>query len=184
MKIDVSELGDGESITCEFEENDDTIGLVDDGIVLLKPAKIEAVLNKIAENEIYSSIKIDVPVSLSCSLCLETFAYNITTQFNIEYIKRSGKPLLSEIDSNDDGEVEDSEEINFYDENIVDISEDVRQNIILNIPVRAVCKKDCFGLCLKCGKNLNFEKCSCADLRLENSPFSNLKNLLANKIKK
>ena len=44
----------------------------------------------------------------------------------------------------------------------LDISDDVRQEIILSYPVRFLCKENCLGLCTHCGKNLNEEPCSCA----------------------
>ena len=42
-----------------------------------------------------------------------------------------------------------------------DISEDVRTEITLALPMNLLCKDDCRGLCPECGADLNFEKCSC-----------------------
>lgn len=43
----------------------------------------------------------------------------------------------------------------------VDLTEEIRQEIILNIPATLYCSDDCKGLCVGCGVNLNLEKCKC-----------------------
>lgn len=45
----------------------------------------------------------------------------------------------------------------------VDLTDDMRQNILLNLPMKVVCKDTCKGLCVNCGVNLNVEKCECSD---------------------
>ena len=46
-------------------------------------------------------------------------------------------------------------------QHILDISESVRQYVLLNLPMKPLCETDCPGLCSRCGMNLNREKCSC-----------------------
>ena len=60
-----------------------------------------------------------------------------------------------------------------YDE--IELDEMILDNLRLNLPVRFVCKEDCKGVCTKCGKNLNFEKCECVEER-KPSPFDVLKD--------
>ena len=43
----------------------------------------------------------------------------------------------------------------------VEINDDIRQELFLNLPTRLLCQKDCKGLCIKCGVNLNNEQCKC-----------------------
>jgi len=45
---------------------------------------------------------------------------------------------------------------------LCDISEDIRTEITLALPMNLVCREDCRGLCPGCGADLNREKCSCA----------------------
>jgi len=37
----------------------------------------------------------------------------------------------------------------------------VREQVLLSLPSRTLCKEDCKGLCPRCGQNLNLESCSC-----------------------
>lgn len=43
----------------------------------------------------------------------------------------------------------------------IDLNEEVRQEIILGLPIKILCKEDCKGLCLNCGVDLNKEQCKC-----------------------
>lgn len=43
----------------------------------------------------------------------------------------------------------------------IDLSDDIRQELILNYDPVVLCKADCKGLCAGCGVNLNTEKCEC-----------------------
>ena len=43
----------------------------------------------------------------------------------------------------------------------VDITSDLREELMLDYPIRILCKKDCKGFCFKCGKNLNEGDCAC-----------------------
>lgn len=41
----------------------------------------------------------------------------------------------------------------------IDIAEDIRQEIVADLPLQLLCKEDCKGLCLVCGANLNETTC-------------------------
>ncbi len=43
----------------------------------------------------------------------------------------------------------------------VELDEDIRQEVLLNLPPRVLCKEDCKGICPGCGADLNNEKCKC-----------------------
>ena len=44
---------------------------------------------------------------------------------------------------------------------IVDLTDELRQSIILALPTYPVCRADCRGVCPTCGKNLNEGPCAC-----------------------
>ncbi|MBA2123672.1 hypothetical protein B9J78_01845 [bacterium Unc6] len=59
-----------------------------------------------------------------------------------------------------------------------DITKDVREELILDYPIRMLCTPDCRGLCPKCGKNLNEEKCQCVqDDRFHRSRIKSIEKL-------
>jgi len=44
---------------------------------------------------------------------------------------------------------------------VIDIADDVRQTLLLAVPLKLLCSENCRGLCPTCGKNLNEGECSC-----------------------
>jgi len=48
-----------------------------------------------------------------------------------------------------------------HGEDFVDLTANIREDIILELPQRALCQEDCRGLCPLCGKNLNDGPCQC-----------------------
>jgi len=60
----------------------------------------------------------------------------------------------------------------------VDLSEDIREDVVLMFPGSFLCKEDCRGICPRCGKNLNEGDCGCAAVPSgwedEESPWASL----------
>jgi uncharacterized protein len=45
----------------------------------------------------------------------------------------------------------------------LDVSQEIRDLVLLNLPFQVFCSPDCKGLCPRCGANLNSESCRCAE---------------------
>jgi uncharacterized protein len=63
----------------------------------------------------------------------------------------------------------------FYEEtrgDELDISGELREDILIALPSKYLCSETCAGLCTHCGANLNTDKCSCSD----NAPSSSKDN--------
>ena len=75
------------------------------------------------------------------------------------------------------------------DEEFVDITEDIRAELLINLPVNLLCSDDCAGLCPVCGANKNTHNCDCVieedDFEAasddEPSPWAALDNLKLDK---
>ncbi len=61
--------------------------------------------------------------------------------------------------------------------NVIDISDEMREQVAMAMPERLVCAGNCKGLCPGCGANLNEQTCGCTEAEAENSKFNALKNL-------
>ncbi|MGA9115468.1 MAG: DUF177 domain-containing protein [Bacteroidota bacterium] len=46
---------------------------------------------------------------------------------------------------------------------VIDLAEDVRQTVLLAVPLKLLCRPDCAGLCPRCARNLNEGPCGCVD---------------------
>ena len=54
-------------------------------------------------------------------------------------------------------------EIGYYQGEGLLLEDALREQVVLALPLKAICREDCKGLCTHCGKNLNVESCSCAE---------------------
>lgn len=79
---------------------------------------------------------------------------------------------------------EDDEEFFLIDKKNVeiDLTDFLRQEIVLHLPLISVCSKSCKGLCPRCGIDLNKEKCDCkVEAQKERKPLTVLKYFKPNK---
>jgi uncharacterized protein len=60
---------------------------------------------------------------------------------------------------------------------LINLTECLRDQIILALPMKFLCSPECRGFCPKCGKNLNVEVCNCSEETM-NHQFELVKNLL------
>ncbi len=73
-----------------------------------------------------------------------------------EYTVTLEKSLAPEIEG------EDSDSILPVPNYRLDLSELVRDEVLLSLPMKHLCRPDCKGICVKCGKNLNSGDCGCS----------------------
>lgn len=105
----------------------------------------------------------------TCRKCLKHFTEKIKILYaeRIYYFHRPKETDLDEIFL-----------INLKTQKI-DLTELLRQEILLHLPIYQVCSKSCKGLCHTCSKNLNEGKCQCEPRKpAAYKPFQNLKSLL------
>lgn len=102
--------------------------------------------------EFFCQGEVNAVAELECARCLGTFTEQLSGK--IDFIVRS-------LDGFAAGE--DDEDYVFLQggELRADITDPVRQAILLELPMKPLCKEDCKGLCSTCGANLNDGACKC-----------------------
>ncbi len=112
-------------------------------------------------------MRVDVGVWLSgllqadafcvCSRCLGTFSQRVS--FQLEQVYHSIIDVFSgaAVPSSEDADLD----FTIDDHHTVDITEAVRQSIIVCLPMKPLCYPECAGLCPGCGANLNLSSCAC-----------------------
>ena len=59
----------------------------------------------------------------------------------------------------------------------VDVTPDIREDILLDMPAYPLCSQECKGLCAQCGTNLNREQCACKQAVKEENRWAELNRL-------
>lgn len=110
-------------------------------------------------------------LQVSCARCLEPVDQVVARNFELLY-RPQGIDARAEELSVTDAEAE----IGYYRGDGLELQDVLREQILLALPLKTVCRDDCKGLCPHCGKNLNAEQCSCAE-PLEDPRWEALKDI-------
>lgn len=108
------------------------------------------------QRSILVKCSLSTEVELTCNRCLGRFRQPLKINFEEEFLPTvdvsSGTPLpLPEEASN----------FTIDEHHTLDLTEAIRQYSVMAVPMKALCDKNCAGLCPRCGKNLNEGKCDC-----------------------
>ena len=90
---------------------------------------------------------IECEKSFICDRCLDHFTEKQKHEFAEDF--RQGE------------EDDESEAVNMFDGDAIDITDMIRDTILAAQPLNNICRPDCQGLCPKCGANLNHGECGC-----------------------
>ena len=166
MIFDTEEIGE-EGLSFSFVLNKDQLEIDQADLSVNIDTAIKGSLTRLGD-DFYLNANVRTDVVSSCSRCLVKFSYPIDCSFKSHFVPSDGKyisPAEVELHSSDiDTEV--------YENKKIDLSQSVRDGILLAVPVVCLCKEDCKGICSQCGKNLNHSNCKCinesfVDPRLE-----------------
>ena len=122
------------------------------------------------EQDVYVKGSVSASVEVECGCCIEPFATSISGDIEVQFCPTNETAPLNPWQM-DTGE-------RYYLGDTIDLSEEVRQSVILEIPNWPLCSENCKGLCPQCGENLNVTNCDCHISQESSSPFAALADLL------
>jgi uncharacterized protein len=91
----------------------------------------------------------------TCSRCLEKAKVPLDIPLNVTF-----RPRGEGEDAVDDDDEEDLD-VALYDGDEINLAPEIRDEIFLTFPLKALCREDCRGLCSVCGGNRNQNPCDC-----------------------
>src|SRR5215204_4967679 len=99
---------------------------------------------------------------IECTRCLQPIENDFEIPFKASFI--SPEDLTKEKEA----ELHESDlDVSVYKDEKIDLTELVREQIILNLPEQIFCREDCKGLCAKCGENRNLIDCKCEEKEID-----------------
>ncbi|MEX1139794.1 MAG: DUF177 domain-containing protein [Bacteroidota bacterium] len=148
LRINISKLSEGEHRYSLSTEPPD-IGLDDR---FDRNVEVEVLVEK-ANRQFLLYAETRTHGKFVCDRCLEEFPQERESEYSVVYMQSGDPP----------DDLQQGHEIIYLpqDVNIIDLGEDVRQYLILSLPLKMLCKDDCAGLCPVCGTNRNTKPCSC-----------------------
>lgn len=112
---------------------------------------------KVVVNDIRVIGNLATQVELRCARCLEPVTRDVSSSFDLLY-----RPLGVDAGPHERSVGDADLEIGYYDGEGLELEDVLKEQLLLAVPLKAVCREDCKGLCPHCGRNLNAESCNCA----------------------
>lgn len=133
--------------------------------------RVQARVEKGEGEAVHVRGKLAAGLGVDCSRCLERFALAVGQQLDLFYLPR----LPRQQEEEEDVLLQDRElVVAYYAAGRIDLGETVREQLLLALPMKRLCREDCRGLCPVCGGNRNLKDCGCAMPEDHVSPFAKL----------
>ena len=139
----------------EYDLEEDITG-IDKELDVVKPLQGKVKFLRTGDGILVTG-HLQAEVNLPCRRCLAPVAVpvaiDLEEQFRPSIDLLTGQPVP----------LEDAEEKATRTDarHMLDLTEVVRQNLLLSLPMSALCSSQCRGLCPECGENLNERSCKC-----------------------
>ena len=160
MKLDLREF---ESFPAHkhLEVDPENFSFDFDGVCGFKELSVDLTVVR-SDREYYCQGGVKSVLTLECARCLSQYDAEIEGQ--VDFIICSEAQLAEHRE-----EAIDNEDYAFLDSTgqVADISDIVRQSVLLTLPMKPICSEDCQGLCSSCGRNLNDGSCDCKNEEID-----------------
>jgi uncharacterized protein len=133
----------------------DELNPVDERVSLIAPAAVNGKV-RLSGNEVFVNGHVETRAQVECDRCLKPVELPVNVDFTLEYISDS------DYESIETAELTEAEmSVSVFDGAAIDVDEIVKEQILLAVPTRMLCREDCKGICPECGMDRNTGECNC-----------------------
>ena len=154
-EVVVSKISE-DGLSVSFREEADSLELSVIGGRFVQPVDADLFVQKTGD-VVFVTGRLSLALMYECVDCLREFLATFEVPVNAQYLP--GSPSL--IAGEHVMPVEEAENYYYRDDRMV-LDELVREEVLLALPYKPLCKPDCRGLCAQCGQDLNAGACACA----------------------
>jgi uncharacterized protein len=136
MKIETNKIPFDGGLEINWILSAGELDLNTDEIKFVSPVRIDIYAQK-GYNNVNLKVNLFSKVEVICARCLKEFFQDIKKEFSLDFVLEKNQVSLN-------------------------IDNDIREELIIDYPMKALCSFDCKGLCKTCGKDLNLGICNCS----------------------
>ncbi len=148
LKIRISQLSEG-THNYRFVSQPTQLGLDEKFQELIE---IDSILDK-TQRQLYLKSRISTKIRFECDRCAGECSNNLQAEYGICYV----------FDESPTGESPDDIRFIHLGTPYIELTDDIREALVLAVPLKLVCTDECKGLCPHCGVNRNEESCTCTE---------------------
>lgn len=171
MKLDLSEIASHLGKRIQYNIDEPPIVDPESGIKCIKPISGEVTFNNTGKHVVTRG-HFETTIELECTRCLKPYTVDLKLPIE-EELQIPGHTL----EALEEQELPEDEKEPLFVDYVLDLTELLRQNIAVAVPIKNLCSEECKGLCPQCGKDLNQGPCGCS-AESDESPFGALAELL------
>ena len=155
MRIELVNLEKGKGDFAQVYQPDE-LNLDDERVSLCSPASISGKI-RCSGTEVFIDGNVDSCVQVDCDRCLRPLQLPVKSDFSLEYITGNEYEANRTVDL-----TEALMSVAVFDGESIDVDEIAKEQILLQVPTRSLCKEDCKGFCPTCGADRNAGECGCS----------------------
>jgi uncharacterized protein len=173
MEIKVADIP-VEGLKVELAVEAEEIGALDEDVKVIGPVKADFALKKIGDT-VFLTGGIDATLELVCSRCGGVYQSGASSRLKLDL-----NPLES-LSKEEEKELRAGDlEVEFYEDGVIDTTDFIREQLLLQVPMKPLCREQCLGLCQYCGQDKNLGECAC-EPPMGHPGLTGLKDLLKDK---
>ena len=169
MLVDLSAVKEQQAAFI-FSLEPNEIDLESETAKVADAVQVEAKLKKgIAQTDVSGTIS--AKLEIECSRCLQPTEQDFEISFNAAFVTPENYTEAKEAELRSE-----DLDVSIFEGDRINLTELVREQILLAVPIQAFCREDCKGLCQKCSANRNLVDCNCEEKEVD-PRWAALKNL-------
>ncbi|HJT67889.1 MAG TPA: DUF177 domain-containing protein [Pyrinomonadaceae bacterium] len=139
----------------ELGSFDDRAGAIDERVTLVETVTVKGAV-RLAGTEVFVNGHIKTRVAVECDRCLKQVELPVDADFELDYVtgQTYASTAAAELTENDLS-------VSVFDGETIDVDEIVKEQILLAVPTRTLCRPECKGICPECGNDKNTGDCAC-----------------------
>ena len=141
------------TVETELQSFDISLG----SFPLTEEKPLTLILTNLGDDKLLIEGEFSVKAQIPCDRCLT----EVEVPIDVSFEKEVDMKLSAE------GRIDDLDETDFINGYNLDTDKLVYGELLVNWPMKTLCKPDCKGICRKCGKNLNEGSCGCDTVELD-----------------
>jgi uncharacterized protein len=160
MRIELANLEEGRGDFSHTYQPQD-LKLEDERVTLCGATEVRGNIRRSGTEAVVDG-HLESYVQVECDRCLKPIQIPVRNDFLLEYIPGSDyeESRAAEL-------TEDVMSVSVFDGETIDLDEIVKEQILLAVPTRALCKTECLGICAQCGKDRNAGECGCEQKEID-----------------
>ena len=143
-----------------------------DPLVSIGPVRMQGVVTFV-DPEYLLDADISFSGELTCARCVSPYRFSESLPVHLRLRKRPSAAPRAEkarAGSRDEEETEmDPEELDvvLYDEPVLPFDDIAREQVLMALPMKPLCREECRGLCPECGADWNAGDCACEKEKMD-----------------